>query len=216
METIKIYSQWSETLFPSETIVIAFLDNYQEKNQKSFFGTADDILEQFNCLSVGSIGAAISRGKKYGFLEVIGKENRNKVYKCISNKTGTYTKIPEFVFVSNKLSPLEKIMYAYIYSRPGEKISYEEMIKNLGIEKNRYSKKDLQHLVDVYLLVSIDKKYFTVAPIKNENMLDKETDWHERYQKRGKKIEKPGIKEFFIKLWNKLLGKKDKTKSKKS
>lgn len=214
MQIVKIQKDWIEVLCPSETMVIAYLGFLQENlikgRQDGFYGKAEELHKMIPWIAEGTIVAAISRGAKWEFLKLIGKKRDNRLHKV--NMLGQSYVIPDYIFMTDKLSPLQKLIYAYIYTRHQlghvMDITAKQIREDLNVTKHRYFRKDLEFLVHHHFIVMIDKKIYRTAPLPSEDSLKDFSDWHTRFKRPNKKVKHfTGVKGFFVRIWNYLFRK---------
>ena len=216
MKIIEIHKEWLEVLYPCETVTLSFLNHYQKENGKGFYGKMEDLHKLVPFLSVGTLQCCISKAVRWEFLKLTGGRYDNRLHEI--KAVDEYYAIPDYIFMSDKLSPLQKLIYAYIYTthyvNHNMSVTKEEIRKNLNVMKNRYFEKDLFWLVNHHFVVMINGAIFRTAPIPSEESFTKLTDWHDRYQKKGKNKEKEKpinpVKAFFIKIWNFISRRKSK------
>lgn len=213
MQIVKIQKDWIEVLFPSETMVLAYLNFLQEnmdQHKDGFFGKTPDLHKLIPWVSEGTIDTAVSRGNKWEFIEIIGSRKGKRVHKV--KALGQFYAIPDYIFMTDKLSPLQKLIYAYIYTRHfvghTMDITAKQIREDLNVTKHRYFRKDLEFLVEHHFVVMIDKKIYRTAPLPSEDSLKDLSDWHARFQRTNKRVKhSTGIKGFFVRIWNYLFRK---------
>ena len=199
MRTVKIYKTWYQTMYPSELMVLVFLNFYKEKNGMSFYGNREQVWEKMNkTVSFGTVSAGISRAKTEGFLEVIGKRKGNKNYKVLMPAKDDFISIPDFLLFSNKFSPLQKLLYGYICTGFTPSMTKDHIFNELNIMGHRYSKSDLKFLVEKGLVSIVDRKYYRSNPI-DEKDFGKISDWHDRFRKK-----KFSLLKFLKTLWKRI------------
>lgn len=219
MKHVKIQKDWVAVLYPSETMVISYLGFLQENlikgRQDGFFGKKEDLHKLIPWVAEGTIAAAISRGAKWEFLKVKGKRGHSRLHTVV-NMFGEGYVIPDYIFMTDKISPLQKLIYAYIYTRHQlgrvMDITANQIRENLNLTKNRYFLADLEFLVNHHFIVMIDNNIYRTAPLPSEDSLSSLTDWHKRFKRPNKSQKRyGGVKSFFVRIWNYLFrkGKKD-------
>ena len=199
MRAVKIYKAWYQTMYPSELMVLVFLNFYKEKNGMSFYGNRQQVWEEMNkIVSLGTVSAGISRAKGDGFLETVGKTRGNKNYKVITPVKDDFISIPDFLLFSNKFSPLQKLFYGYICAGFTPNMTKDHIFKELNILGHRYFQKDLKFLVEKGLISIVDRKYYRSNPIAEKDF-EKIKDWHTRFKKK-----KFSFRKFLKTLWKKI------------
>ena len=211
MKDTKIFAAWTEGLIPSEIIILAYLQAFQEENGDkgcAWYGSKEDLHEKIDkTVSYTTMCVALNKGNRLGYLDVVN----DKDFVLISVKdlpSKEYYFIPDLILKSKKLSPLQKLYYAFVYSTPFAECKKESMATKLNVTKNKRKYVELDFLVERGFLSKFGDHY-KINYVKEEDFKGLK-EWHKQYKTRAYKPWYIRVKNFL----KKLFAKKNKTKKK--